>query len=168
MSELIQHFGIDWRLLIAQAINFFILLVLLKKFAYRPILKMLQRRRDEIEKGVKFTKEAGEKLEQIEELKEETLKTANLQALTIINKAEESAKMRKEEIVEEANKKVETIIADAKNVIAEEKAKMGEQVYENAEVLIKLGLEKVLGKMPAKERDEILIQEALRELKTAK
>lgn len=166
MSELIKHFGIDWRLLIAQAINFFILLVLLKKFAYHPILKMLQRRRDEIEKGVKFTKEAGEKLEQIEELKEKTLKTANYQALAIVSKAEESAKMRKEEIVEEAKKKVEIIVADAKNVIAEEKAKMGDEVYQNAQELVKLGLEKVLGRMPTKERDKILIQEALRELKT--
>lgn len=168
MSELITHFGIDWKLLSAQAINFFILLVLLKKFAYRPILKMLRLRREEIEKGVKFTKEAEEKLGQIEELKEKTLKTANYQALAIVSRAEESAKIRKEEIVQEANKKVETIVADAKNVIAAEKAKMGDGVYKNAQVLIKLGLQRVIGKMSPGERDKELIGEALKELKTIK
>lgn len=166
MSELIKHFGIDWKLLIAQAVNFFILLILLKKFIYGPILKLLQKRRDEIEKGVKFTKEAGEKLEQIEELKEKTLKTANLQALAIVNRAEETAKIHKEEIVQEANKKVETIVADAKKVIKEERAKMGDEVYKNAQVLIKLGLERVIGKMSPDARDKELIEEALEELKT--
>ncbi len=168
MSELIKHFGIDWRLLIAQAINFFILLILLKKFAYGPILKMLRKRREEIEKGVKFTKEAREKLEQIEELKEQTLKTANSQALTIVTKAEESAKVRGEKIIQETNKKVETIVTDAKKAIEEEKAKMGDEVYKNSQILISMGLARVIGKISPAERDKELIAEALKELKTVK
>jgi len=168
MSELIKHFGIDWKLLIAQAINFFILLFLLKKFAYGPILKMLHLRREGIERGLKASREAEEKLEQIEELKEDTLKKARRQALTIVGQAEKSAKTRQEEIIQGGHQKAELVMADAKKVIEEEKAKIGEEVYKNAETLIKLGLEKVLGRMPAKERNEILIQEALRELKTSK
>lgn len=168
MSELIKHFGIDWKLLLAQAVNFFILLFLLKKFAYGPILKILRKRREEIEGGLKASKEAKERLARAEELKEETLQKARGEALAIVAQAEKIAKVKQEEIVQEANKKVETIVADAKNVIAEEKAKMGDEVYQNAQELVKLGLEKVLGRMPIKERDEILIQEALRELKTVK
>ena len=168
LSELIKHFGIDWKLLLAQAVNFFILFFLLKKFAYQPILKMLKRRREDIEKGVKFSQEVKEKMEKIEEFKEKTLNTANTQALVIVNRAEEIGKIRKDEIIQEANKKVETIVTDAKKIIEEEKSKMGDEIYKNAQMLIKLGLEKVIGKMPAGERDKNLIEEALKELKGVK
>lgn len=168
MNELIKHFGIDWKLLLAQAVNFFILFFLLKKFAYGPILKMLRKRREDIEKGVKFSKEAEEKMEKIEELKENTIKAANSQALAIVNKAEETGKTRKDEIIQEANKKVETIVTDAKKIIEEEKSKMGDEVYKNAQELIRLGVQKVIGKMPAGERDKTLIEEALKELREVK
>ena len=55
---------------------------------------------------------------------------------------------------------------EAKRIIAEEKAKMGEEVYEGAGELVRLAVAKVLGKFPAKERDEVLVREALQELKT--
>lgn len=168
MSDLIHQFGINWKLLIAQAINFFILLFLLKKFAYGPILKILRKRREEIEGGLKASKEAKEQLERAEELKEKTLQKARGEALAIVSQAEKTAKVHQEEIVQGGHRKAENLVVEAKKIIEEEKAKMGERVYENTQELIKLGLEKVLGRMPTKERDEILIQEALRELKTTK
>lgn len=167
MSELIQHFGIDWKILLAQAVNFFILLFILKRFAYGPVMKILRKRREEIEKGLKFTKEAGEKLGRIGEERDEVLKSARGEALSIVREAESTGKIRKDEIAMEAVKKSEAIITDAKRAIGEEKAKMGEEVYRDAEGLIRLGIAKVLGKMPTEERDEVLIKEALRELKIA-
>ena len=50
MSELFSKLGIDWKLLIAQIINFLVLLFVLYKFAYRPILSMLEKRTKKIEK----------------------------------------------------------------------------------------------------------------------
>lgn len=130
-------------------------------------MKMLRKRREDIEKGLKFTKEAGEKLERIGEEREAVLKDARVEALSVVREAEATAKVRKDESAIEAVKKSESIIADTKRAIGEEKAKMGEEVYRDAEGLIRLGIAKVLGKMPAEERDGGLIQEALRELKTA-
>ena len=168
MEELIRNFGIDWKLLIAQAVNFFILFLLLKKFAYKPILQALKKRKDEIEKGLRFTHEAEEKIKNIERLKEDALKKVNLQALTIVSEAEGTAKKHKDEIVQGAHKKVETIIADSKRLIEQDKAKMGEKIYEDAKSLIRLGLLKVLDKLPSEEKDKKLIQDALNELKATK
>lgn len=168
MRELITHFGIDWKILLAQAVNFFVLLFILKKFAYGPVMKMLRKRREDIEKGLKFTKEAGEKFARIGEEREEVLKKARGEALSVVREAEATAKVRKDEITMEAEKKSESIIADAKRAVEEEKAKMGEEVYKDAEGLIRFGIAKVLGKMPVSERDDRLIQEALRELKGLK
>lgn len=168
MEELIRHFGIDWKLLLAQAVNFFILLFVLLKFAYKPILAMLKKRKDEIEHGVLYTKEAEVKLREIDAVKEETAKKANTDALAIVTQAEETGKQKKEEIIREAHKKVESVVADARKLIEEEKAKMGDAVYKSASDLVRKGIEKVIREMPAGERDQKLIEEALKQLKAAK
>lgn len=168
MGELIHHFGIDWKLLSAQVVNFLVLLFLLRRFAYKPIIGMLKKRREEIEKGLRFTKEAEEKLRHVGEEREEVLKGARNEALKLVSAAESEARKRKDEAVKEAARKSEEVVLAAKRIIQEEKAKMGEEVYQSAESLIKLGVAKVLGKMPAEKRDEELIREALKELKTAR
>ena len=166
MSEFITHFGIDWRLFLAQVVNFFVLLVLLKKFAYKPILAMLAKRRKEIEKGFELRAEAEETLKRADELREQTLQRARVDALAVVNDAVEAGKKRQDEIVAEAAKKSEAIVHDAKRIIAQEKAIMGDEVYATAHELIRKGLVKVIGKMSAAERDQTLIREALAELKT--
>ncbi len=166
MSEFITNFGIDWRLLLAQAVNFFLLLFLLKKFAYKPILAMLAKRRQEIEKGFELRREAEETLKRADELRAATLQQARTDSLAMVNEAEQAGKKRQEEIVAEAAKKSEQIIRDAKRIIMQEKAIMGEEVYATAHELIKQGLVKVLGKIPHEERDRQLIRDALAELKT--
>lgn len=166
MSEFITNFGIDWRLLLAQVVNFFLLLFLLKKFAYKPILAMLAKRRQEIEKGFELRREAEETLKRADELRAATLQQARTDSLAMVNEAEQAGKKRQEEIVAEAAKKSEQIIRDAKRIIMQEKAIMGEEVYATAHELIKQGLVKVLGKIPHEERDRQLIRDALAELKT--
>ncbi|MBI4224709.1 MAG: F0F1 ATP synthase subunit B [Candidatus Sungbacteria bacterium] len=166
MSEFITHFGIDWRLLLAQAVNFFLLLFLLKKFAYKPILAMLAKRRHEIEKGFELRREAEKTLKEADELRERTLQQARADSLAMVNEAEQAGKKRQEEIVAEGIKKGEALVHDAKRIILQEKAIMGEEVYATAHELVRKGLEKVLGKMPAGERDKQLIHDALAELKT--
>ena len=167
MQELIHNFGIDPKLLLAQAINFFILLVILKKFAYKPILKALQERKEEIKKGIDYTAKAEEKLASIEGLKEKTLADARKESLSLMINAEKKGEERKQEIIKEAEKKVESIVQNAKKTIAEQKLQMSKDIRKEAETMVRMGLEKTLGKMPASERDKKLIQEAMKELKTA-
>ena len=61
MNELFSQLGIDPKLLLAQGVNFVILLVVLTKFVYKPLMKMVEERRKKIELGIK----GGEKAEQI-------------------------------------------------------------------------------------------------------
>jgi len=165
MSELIANFGIDWRLLLAQVVNFLILLWLLHKYAYGPILGILKKRKEEIAKGLEFTQIAEKRLANIEKEREEILTQARKEALVIFKKTEEEAKRRKEEMIKEASHKAEAVIAEAKRAVGEEKIKMREEIYQEAEEAVRLGIAKILGKMPAGERDGELIKEALRELK---
>lgn len=165
MSELLHNFGVDWKLLLAQAVNFGVLIFLLAKFAYRPILAMLKKRREDIEKGIRFTKDAEEQLSNADMMSERKIADARRNALVIVADAEQVAKVRKEEIAAEAARKSEEIVADARRLIGQEKAKMSEEVYGDAENLVRLGIARVLGKMPSEKRDEALIRDALMELK---
>ena len=53
MEEIIKTFHIDWKLLIAQAVNFAIVVFALYKFAYKPLLKTMNERTAKIEQGLK-------------------------------------------------------------------------------------------------------------------
>ena len=165
MNELIKQFGINWRLLLAQAVNFLVLLYILKRFAYTPILNMLRKRKEEIAKGILLRDEAEENLAQIGVLKETTIEEAKKEALEIVSKGEVIAKEKREAILAETVKKSEGIITEAKRVILQEKAIMTEKFIGDAEELVRMGIVKVIGRMPAEERDRELIHEAMQALK---
>src|SRR3989344_4665432 len=62
MSDLLTVFGINWKLLIVQAINFGLLMVLLWYFLYTPVLRLVDERRKKIAEGVKNADDAAEAL----------------------------------------------------------------------------------------------------------
>ena len=166
MQEFVTHFGIDWKLFLAQIVNFGVILFVLRKFAYQPILKMLHDRREMIEGGLEMRKTAEKNLKESDELRNRTLQQAHAEALGIVNRAEQIRKEKQEEILQQTDVKVEGIIGDARRVIEQEKERMSDTVYSEAEQLIRMGIANVIGKMPASERDNKLISEALSELKT--
>lgn len=165
MEEILHNLGIDWKLLIAQVINFAILFIILKVFVYKPILGILNKRKQDIEKGIEFSKSAEERLKSADLEKAETLRAAKEKALAIVTEAEGAGNVRKSEILNEAQAKRDSMVSEAKVIIDEHKHKMLEGVYASAEGLVRAGLEKVLGRMPASERDQQLIKDALKELK---
>ena len=61
MEEFARQFGIDGKLLISQAVNFFLLLVVLRVFVYKPVLAVLRQRKERIEAGLRMAREAEEK-----------------------------------------------------------------------------------------------------------
>ena len=167
MSELLHNFGVDWRLLTAQAVNFFVLLVVLWKFAYAPILGIFRKRREDITQGLVDAREAGEHLARVEKVGEDKLNVARQDALAIVNQAEMLGKQRKEEILADAAEKRDIVLADARRAAGEEQAKAEEEFFVGAEDIIREGLARVLGRLPAEARDRELIRQAIAELKTA-
>lgn len=168
MTELVSHLGIDWRLFLAQAANFLILFFIFQKFALRPIMNILAARRQEIAKGLAYTREAEERLLSIKQEGDHMVKEARTEALGIVSEAEKVAKIKKEKMAAEARKKAEEIAVETKKRFYEERAKFQQEVVRNAETLVRLGVARVLGRMAPKERDGVLIREALRELSRIK
>jgi len=164
-ANIFSSFGIDWKLFLAQVVNFLILVLVLRKFAYGPLIKLMRDRKTRIEEGLIYTEEAEKRLKDIEVEKLAVIKMAKNDAFFIVAEAEKNARKKKEEIVKQTIKKNEEIVADAKRLINEEKEKMAEVVYKNAEEFISLGVEKVLAGTTSLDRDKHLIEEAIKQLR---
>src|SRR5438477_6872768 len=87
VAEIARTFGVDWSHLIAQIISFGIVCVLLRRFAYKPVLKMLNERRRQIEQGLADTQKIKAELAQTEILRQQVLMQANARATKLIEEA---------------------------------------------------------------------------------
>lgn len=117
MEGIIKDFGINWYLLIAQIVNFLIILYILKRFLYKPVLDVLKKRQEAIKEGLKQAEESRILLEKTSAREKEILKKAQeeskkileetrLQRDGILSKAETDAKKQAERILEEAKKQI--------------------------------------------------------------
>jgi F-type H+-transporting ATPase subunit b len=121
--ELFTKLGINGALLISQIVNFVLLIVLLRKFAYTPVLKMLNDRSDKIEKSLQDAKRIEEELKNTEETKVAEIRKAKEEAAELVKKASETAQINSEKTLDETRKKTQEIVAKAKEEIKEEKEK---------------------------------------------
>lgn len=165
MSSFVREFGINWKLLIAQLINFSILVFILAKFVYKPILRALDARRKKIEEGVAFSEKAKEELGKVEVLKAGEMKKAELAAVAVVKQAETSALRVKEGILVEAEQEKEKVILSGKKVLGEEQAKLEKGFYLEAAGIIKEALTKIVGSGQFGKEEDTLIQKTLEEVK---
>ena len=92
--DALAHLGINAKLLIAQVVNFAILLFVLKRYAYRPILKLLDERSAKIEKGLADAEQAALTLKETSAEEKRILSEARAEVRALMTATEESAKKR--------------------------------------------------------------------------
>ncbi len=115
MEQIVEVFGIDWRLILIQAINFGIVLFVLHRFLYKPVMRMLDERRSKIEKGVSDAKEAGESLMRAEEGAKKILSEADLEARDTVASGKRAAEERAEVIRKKAEEDQARVLQEAHN-----------------------------------------------------
>lgn len=161
--EIIKALGIDnYQVLIAQFLTFAILLYILYKLAYDPIIKMLDERTAKIDKGIKDAETAVEKLQEIEKQEKEVLNKAKREAQEIITSAEEVAEKNKAEILENTRTEARKVFADTEKAIEEEKKKMREELKKETIELVMVATEKVLKDKIDGDKDKEIIESAVK------
>src|SRR6185436_5499716 len=91
VTEIANQFGVTWPLLISQTILFVIVAVALKKFAYGPVVKVLQERRTKIEEGLANAEKMKQELANAQAKAHEILTQANATGNKLIEEARQSA-----------------------------------------------------------------------------
>jgi F-type H+-transporting ATPase subunit b len=161
MEELIKTFHIDWKLIIAQLVNFAIVLFVLKYYAYGPVLKMMTERSEKIEKGIKDAEHAHKKLAEIAEKEKEVLVEAKKEAGAIIAKAEAVAVKNKESILAESKQQAEKILADGVKKMEAERVHMMEEIKDQLAELVVAATGKVLAEKIDGDKDKEIIARAI-------
>ena len=162
MQELIKNFGLDWKLFLAQAANFFIVLVVLRLTIYKPLLTFLADRKKKIEEGIMQAEEAKRKMQEANEVKKEKLKEAEAEVVTLMRAAETRAKGDAQKILDEAAHKEAGIMKTAMERIEAEKIAERKKLYDEAVTLVKKTIAKTV-EMNPKSIDNALIEKAMKE-----
>jgi len=164
MEELVKIFHIDWKLLIAQIINFAIVVWVLYRFALKPLMKILEKRNVEINKSLDDAKQIEANLMMSAQEKANLIAAAKKEANAIIEASRTDGSRQAQELLDKAKNEVNAVVASARQQIADEKEKMlAESRKEIGELVINV-TEKVLRGTLNKEIDKDLIAKSLTDL----
>jgi F-type H+-transporting ATPase subunit b len=123
-ADTAETFGLDWSHFIAQVISFSVVASLLAKFAYKPILTVLQERRQRIADGLANADKIKLELARTEALQREVLEKANVQATKLIEEARAAAARVQETETQKAIAQAEQIITKAREAAELERQRM--------------------------------------------
>jgi F-type H+-transporting ATPase subunit b len=124
IEEIARTFGVDWSHLIAQIISFSIVCILLQRFAYKPVLKMLEQRRQQIAQGQANAEQIKAELARTEERRKEILDQANVQASKLIEEGRAAAARVQEQETQKAIAAAAQIIVKAQEAAVQERTRM--------------------------------------------
>lgn len=114
MSDLFAAFGVKWELLLIQAVNFGLLLAALTYFLYKPILKIIDERREKIAEGVRTAQAAAQRLEEAKEESDKMVGDAAKQAEGLVTSARMRADTVGNDMMKEAAARSEQLMVEAR------------------------------------------------------
>lgn len=159
--EIFKDFGIQPVLLAAQVVNFVILILLLRKFLYNPILKLLEERKAKIEKAQQDAQELEKQLANLSIKQDQIIKNANNQAETIIKEAKETAATHSEKMIEETKIYSQEIINQAKKTALNERKEVYQKVKADLASTIVKVIEGLVGKIISQKDHQKLLNQAI-------
>src|SRR5256885_4284140 len=159
-----ERFGLDKPHFFAQVISFCIVTFLLYRFAYKPILTMLEERRQRIAESLVNAEKIKAELARTEALQREALEKANAQATKLIEEARAAAARVQEQETQKAIAAAEQIIAKAREAAAQDHARMLAELRREVGRLVVETTAKVTGKILTVEDQRRLAEETNRQL----
>jgi len=163
-ERIVTIFGVDWPHLIAQIISFCIVCVVLYRFAYKPILKMLEERRRQIELGLANAEKIKAELAETEAQRREVLVKANAEATRLIEEAHAAAARVQQQETQKAIAAAEQIIAKSREAATQDYARMLAELKREVGRLVLQTTAMVTGKILTPEDQRRLSEETAKRL----
>ena len=161
MEELITTFHIDWKLMIAQIVNFGLVLALIYWLAAKPLSKLMKDRTKEITDGLDNAKKAELEVQNANIKKEEIIREGKESAKQIISTSQADGKELVKEAKDKAVLEKEEILKQAKLDAEREKKNSEEQVKKETAELVSSGVRKVVESYVAQGKGEDIIKAML-------
>jgi F-type H+-transporting ATPase subunit b len=167
IQQLANTFGVDWPHLVSQIISFSIVCLLLHRFAYKPILKMLEVRRQQIAQGLADTEKIRAELAETEAQRQQVMLQANAQATKLIEEARTAAARVQQQEIQKAIAAGEQILIKSREAAAQEHARMLLDLKREVGHLVLQTTATVTGKILTQEDQRRMAEEAVKQLAPA-
>jgi len=165
MGSIITTFHIDWQIMLAQLVNFGIVVFILWYFVFKPLSAKMLERTKIIETSLEQAKQIEKNLQNTEKEKQEIVRAARIQAEKIMNDAVALAKSEQQKSLENTKLEVKKVVESGKAQLELDKEKMMTEVKTQVADMVVLTTAKVLAKVVDKKIDKGLVEQTLKEVK---
>lgn len=166
--QFLDAFGVKPWLLLAQIVNFLILLFVLKKFAYKPILNIFHERKSKIEESMKKAEEIEKRLQKAHQEAEGILRQAQTESTQIIAQAKLQAEAEGKRIMGETQAKAQQIVQVLEEKKKGEKQEIMQELKGDLTKLVVQVSTKFLASKASAEDDEKILSEVVKEIPSFK
>ncbi|OGZ70235.1 MAG: hypothetical protein A2904_00740 [Candidatus Staskawiczbacteria bacterium RIFCSPLOWO2_01_FULL_33_9] len=160
--EILGKIGFDWQVALASLVNFLIILFVLKKFAFKPIKKLIQERQNKINEGIEKAEEASIRLKEVDIIAKNYLKQANLDSINIIKETEKQAKVLGDNLQKKAEDHQKELMDQIQLGYKKHQEEAKNLVYKEAVELVKKAIKKTVELSPADIDEEIMKKAVLK------
>lgn len=157
--------GLNWKVFVAQLINFTVVVLILWKWVFKPVTSALQERTKKIEKSLADAKKIEQQVSELQKYRQEQVTKAGNETEQILARAQALADAQKQEVLLEAQNQAEKMIAQAQARAETEKQQMVAEVKEELAGLVITAAERILREKLDQQKDMRIIKESLRNLK---
>lgn len=156
--------GLNWKLFLAQLVNFSVVVFVLWKWAYKPLVKLMDERSAKIEKSLEDARRIEREMKAMEETRAATLLQTKKEAQKILADTQSAAERERVALVAKTKEETEKILANAKLTIAREKEQMFTEAKAHLGELVVTAAEKILREKIDTKKDKELVEAAIKGL----
>lgn len=153
-----EKLGINWGLLVAQLFNVVLLLIVLKRYLYGPVLNMLNERTRRIQESLRDAEQVKEQLARARQDYDAELARARQEAAAILGQAQERAKVQEQEIIAQARQEAERIRAEARTQATQERDQLLRDLKDQMAELVTITAARVLGEELKANHDQLIAE----------
>ena len=147
--------------LVAQLVNFLILLIVLRLFLYRPLLRILDQRRERIQEGLSRAEQAAEQASASEDEARRVMEKARAEGREAVQASQEAAARLRQELEDRARQDAEQIVVRARQEVQAERDRAIQQLHQEFVDLTIIAAERVIGQSLDRAAHQRLIDEVL-------
>jgi F-type H+-transporting ATPase subunit b len=155
--EILGNLGINGKIFLAQIVNFFLLMYILKRFLYQPLINVMHEREKRIKEGLKNADKAEARIQEIEANAEKQLAKAAREADRILEKAHVEGEEHKKDLMRETQEEITHLKEEHKEQLKKEKERLMEEVRkETGDIAVQIARKIVREKISAPDKQKFL------------
>lgn len=157
-----EQLGIDVQVILFQVANFFILLYILKRFLYKPVIDMLEKRKQTVIQNQQLKEDLDKKMDDIHKQQESLLAETREEARGIMDQAREQGEQIQESLRAEGKKQADQIVEKGQQEVEQLKDSIKREMREEVSTIAVNVTQKVLEEQLTPEQKTKITEDAIR------